>query len=105
MSDDENRLGDMPDDEFRRYGYQLVDWIADYFAHIDTFPVISQVEPGWLKENLPASAPEEGEDFADVIADVDKLILPAVTHWNHPNFHGLFSTSTSSRRARACAVG
>ena len=96
MSDDENRLGDMPDDEFRRYGYQLVDWIADYFAHIDTFPVISQVEPGWLKENLPTSAPEEGEDFADVIADVDKLILPAVTHWNHPNFHGLFSTSTSA---------
>jgi len=96
MNDTPERLGDMPDDEFRRYGYQLVDWIADYFGNIETFPVISQVEPGWLTEKLPSSAPEEGEDFADVIADVDELILPAVTHWNHPNFHGLFSTSTSA---------
>jgi len=89
-------LGDMPDDEFRRYGYQLVDWIADYFQNIETFPVLSQVEPGWLTENLPPKPPEKGEDFGTVIEDVDKLILPAVTHWNHPNFHGLFSTSTSS---------
>src|SRR6476661_1507472 len=96
MSDEENRLGDMPDDEFRRYGYQLVDWIADYFENIETFPVLSQVQPDWLTENLPASPPEQGEDFGTVIEDVDRLILPAVTHWNHPNFHGLFSTSTSS---------
>ncbi|MFL6374826.1 MAG: pyridoxal phosphate-dependent decarboxylase family protein, partial [Pyrinomonadaceae bacterium] len=96
MKSEENRLGDMPDDEFRRYGYQLVDWIADYFEHIETFPVLSQVEPGWLKDSLPATPPEQGEDFAKVIEDVDRLILPAVTHWNHPNFHGLFSTSTSS---------
>ena len=45
---------------------------------------------------MPTSPPEQGEDFGDVIADVDRLILPAVTHWNHPNFHGLFSTSTVS---------
>jgi aromatic-L-amino-acid decarboxylase len=57
---------------------------------------LSQVEPGWLKEQIPTSAPEHGEDFGEVLKDVDKLILPAVTHWNHPNFHGLFSTSTSS---------
>jgi aromatic-L-amino-acid decarboxylase len=95
-SDPSQLLGDMPDDEFRRYGYQLVDWIADYFEHIETFPVLSQVEPGWLKENIPATPPATGEDFDKVIADVDRLILPAVTHWNHPNFHGLFSTSTSS---------
>src|SRR5262249_53589521 len=86
--------GDMPDDEFRRCGYQLVDWIADYFEHIDTFPVLSQVQPGWLKQNLPASPPQEGEDFGRVVEDVDKLILPAVTPWNHPNFHGLFSPWT-----------
>lgn len=86
----------MPPDEFRRYGHELVDWIANYFEHIDKLPVLSQVEPGWLKESLPASPPEQGEDFAEVIADVDRLILPAVTHWNHPNFHGLFSTSASS---------
>jgi aromatic-L-amino-acid decarboxylase len=96
MADFDMKLGDMPTDDFRRYGYQVVDWIAEYFEHIGEYPVLSQVEPNWLKENLPASAPENGEDFGAVLADVDRLILPAVTHWNHPNFHGLFATSTSS---------
>lgn len=91
-----DNLGDMPPEDFRRFGYQIVDWIADYFEKIEEFPVLSQIEPGWLKENLPVSAPEKGEDFGEVFADMEKLILPAVTHWNHPNFHGLFSTSTSS---------
>lgn len=91
----DHAIGDMPADEFRRHGYAVVDRIAEYFENIETFPVLSQIEPGWLTENLPGSAPERGDDFADVLADVDKLILPAVTHWNHPNFHGLFSTSTS----------
>jgi aromatic-L-amino-acid decarboxylase len=58
--------------------------------------VLAQVEPGWLTSELPASPPEKGEAFSQVVADVDRLILPAATHWNHPNFHGLFSTSTSS---------
>jgi len=90
------QLGDMPAEEFRRYGYELVDWIANYFENIDDFPVLSQVEPGWLKKSLPKQPPETGEDFGEVVADIDRLILPAVTHWNHPNFHGLFSTSGSS---------
>lgn len=89
-------LGDMSADEFRKYGREVVDWIADYFERIEEFPVLSQIEPGSLKLAIPASAPEKGEDFGDVLKDIDKLILPAVTHWNHPNFHGLFSTSTSS---------
>ncbi|MDQ3180879.1 MAG: pyridoxal-dependent decarboxylase [Acidobacteriota bacterium] len=88
--------GDMGTEDFRRHGHALVDWIADYFENIEQFPVLSQIEPNWLKDNLPKSAPENGEDFGEISADVDKLILPAVTHWNHPNFHGLFSTSTSS---------
>jgi len=86
----------MPSEEFRRFGREVVDWIADYFERIEEFPVLAQVEPGWLTENLPASPPERGEDFESVLGDLDRLILPAVTHWNHPNFHGLFSTSTSS---------
>ncbi len=89
-------LGDMPADEFRKYGYEIVDWIANYFETIEDLPVLSQIEPNSLRESLPASAPEAGENFADVLKDIDSLILPAVTHWNHPNFHGLFSTSTSS---------
>jgi aromatic-L-amino-acid decarboxylase len=88
--------GDMSAEDFRRAGHEIVDWIADYFQNIEKFPVLSQIEPNWLKDNLPKSAPEKGEDFAEVLKDVDRLILPAVTHWNHPNFHGLFSTSTSS---------
>lgn len=89
-------FGDMPADEFRRYGYRMVDWIADYCERIEDLPVLPQIEPGWLKNELPESAPDIGENFNDVMADIDRLILPAVTHWNHPNFHGLFSTSTSS---------
>jgi aromatic-L-amino-acid decarboxylase len=96
MSEEKPVLGDMPTDDFRKYGYQLVDQIADYFESIERFPVLSQIEPNWLTSSLPATPPEKGEDFGDVLADVNNLIIPGVTHWNHPNFHGLFSTSTSS---------
>ncbi len=96
MSKKTNDLGDMSKEDFRRFGYEIVDWIADYFERIEEFPVLSQNQPNDLKNALPKSAPETGEDFADVLNDVERLILPAVTHWNHPNFHGLFSTSTSA---------
>ncbi len=91
-----NNLGDMPKEDFRRFGYQIIDWIADYYERLEDFPVLSQNQPNDLRDALPKSAPEKGEDFANILQDVEKLILPAVTHWNHPNFHGLFSTSTSS---------
>src|SRR5215468_5773714 len=96
MSENHRGLGDMPTEDFRRYGREVVDWIADYFERIEDFPVLSQIDPGWLIANIPSSPPENGESFSDALKDVNKLILPAVTHWNHPNFHGLFSTSTSS---------
>ena len=96
MNQQNNLFGDMPDADFRRFGYGIVDRIADYFENLENLPVLSQNEPNDLKNALPKSAPAEGEDFAEVLKDVDKLILPAVTNWNHPNFHGLFSTSTSS---------
>ncbi|HVE58071.1 MAG TPA: pyridoxal-dependent decarboxylase [Pyrinomonadaceae bacterium] len=93
---EKNNLGDMPKEDFRKFGHEIVDWIADYFERMETLPVLSQNAPNDLKNALPTSAPEQGEDFGAIFADVEKLILPAVTHWNHPNFHGLFSTSTSS---------
>jgi aromatic-L-amino-acid decarboxylase len=96
MSNATPKFGDMPSEDFREFGYQIVDWIADYFDQMENYPVLSQVEPGWLKGELPSRPPEKGEDFGEVLADMDERILPAVTHWNHPNFHGLFSTSTSS---------
>ena len=88
--------GDMNAADFRKVGYEMVDFIAGYFERLEEFPVLSQNEPHDLKNALPASAPENGESFVAILGDVEKLILPAVTHWNHPNFHGLFATSTSA---------
>ncbi len=96
MNEKQMNSGDMSAEDFRRYGHEIIDWISDYFENIEQLPVLAQIEPNWLKDNLPKSAPENGEDFAEVLRDVDRLILPAVTNWNHPNFHGLFSTSTSA---------
>jgi aromatic-L-amino-acid/L-tryptophan decarboxylase len=96
MSQSTKNLGDMSGADFRRYGHEIIDWIADYFERMENLPVLSQNQPDDLKNALPPSAPPLGEDFGKIFSDVERLILPAVTHWNHPNFHGLFSTSTSS---------
>ncbi|HEV7843923.1 MAG TPA: pyridoxal-dependent decarboxylase, partial [Pyrinomonadaceae bacterium] len=88
--------GDMSAEDFRRYGREVVDWIADYFEHIEELPVLAQVEPGYLKAKLPSSAPAEGEAMSEILADVGKLIVPALTHWNHPMFFALFATSSSA---------
>src|ERR1044071_2692593 len=89
-------LGDMPADEFRRHGHELIDWIADYFENIERLPVLAQIEPGDLKAQLPAAPPEHGESMEAILADVDKLIVPALTHWSHPSFFAYFATSTSA---------
>lgn len=88
--------GDMTAEDFRRFGRQMVDWIADYFERIEERPVLAQVEPGELKASLPSSAPAEGEAMTEILADVDRLIVPALTHWNHPMFFALFATSSSA---------
>lgn len=86
----------MPAEEFRRYGHQIIDWIADYFEHIEDLPVLAQIEPGDLKAQLPTSPPEKGEPMDSILADVDRLIVPALTHWSHPSFFAYFATSTSA---------
>lgn len=103
MSDPENPpssvappTGDMSAEEFRRFGHEIVDWIANYFEHIEDLPVLAQIEPGDLKAQLPTSAPQEGESMAAILADVDRLIVPALTHWSHPSFFAYFATSTSA---------
>jgi aromatic-L-amino-acid decarboxylase len=88
-------LGDMTTEEFRRVGHELIDWIAEYFENIEQLPVLAQIEPGQLKEQLPTSPPEHGESMDQIIADLDRLIVPALTHWSHPSFHAYFATSTS----------
>jgi aromatic-L-amino-acid/L-tryptophan decarboxylase len=81
--------------EFREHGRQVVDWIADYYEQIEKFPVLSQVAPGELRAALPAEPPEHGEPFADVLADLDRLIMPGITHWQHPSFFAYFPCNAS----------
>src|SRR3954467_12335816 len=89
-------LGDMPAEEFRLHGHELIDWIADYFERIEELPVLAQIEPGDLKAALPSNPPAQGESMDAILADVDRLIVPALTHWSHPSFFGYFATSTSA---------
>jgi aromatic-L-amino-acid decarboxylase len=91
----ENKSFHMSPEEFRRHGHEVIDWIADYYARIESFPVLSQVQPGAIRESLPASAPAQGEEFPDLLKDVEKLILPGVTHWQSPNFFAFFPSNAS----------
>src|SRR5262249_38799841 len=95
-ADQPPRTGDMPAAEFRRLGHEVVDWIANFFEPLEELPVLAQVEPGDLKAKVPSSPPEDGERMNDILADVDRLIVPALTHWNHPSFFAYFATSTSA---------
>ena len=90
------KLGDMNKEDFRRLGHELIDWIADYFDHIDDRPVLAAIEPGDLKSQLPSTPPVQGEPMEQIIADLDRLIAPALTHWSHPSFFAYFATSTSA---------
>jgi aromatic-L-amino-acid decarboxylase len=88
--------GDMSAEEFRRHGHEVIDWIADYFSHAERYPVLAQIEPGQLRSQLPASPPSKGEPMSEILADVDRFVVPALTHWNHPSFFAYFATSASS---------
>jgi aromatic-L-amino-acid decarboxylase len=85
----------MTPDEFRRHGHAVVDWIADYHSRIESFPVQSQVKPGQIRASLPADPPAQGEPFEALLKDVEKLILPGVTHWQSPNFFAYFPCNAS----------
>jgi len=89
------RIGDMSPEEFRRAGYQLIDWIADYLVHPERYPVLSQVEPGDIKRQLPSSPPETPESMERILADIEPVIVPGITHWNHPAFFAYFAISGS----------
>jgi len=87
--------GHMTPEEFRAHGKQVVDWIADYLAGIESHPVRSQVRPGEVRASLPAHPPEHGEPFEAVLADLERTILPGVTHWQHPSFFAYFPANAS----------
>src|SRR3954471_9395984 len=80
-------LGDMPPEEFRRHAHALVDWMADYLAGVERYPVLSRAEPGEVASRVPEAPPARGEEFAEVLEDAERVVMPGITHWNHPGFH------------------
>jgi aromatic-L-amino-acid decarboxylase len=91
----EKSLIDMPVEEFRQNGYKLVDWIADYLKDIEKYPPLSQINPGDIFKRIPPVPPTKGEDIGNVLADVDKILIDGITHWNHPGFMAYFNSTSS----------
>jgi aromatic-L-amino-acid/L-tryptophan decarboxylase len=85
----------MSPEDFRRHGHAVVDWIADYYSRIESVPVLSRAEPGQVRASLPAQPPVHGEPFETILRDVDRLILPGITHWQSPNFFAFFPANSS----------
>jgi aromatic-L-amino-acid decarboxylase len=81
--------------DLRRDGAAALEWAASYLERVGELPVLAQVEPGWLLERLPESPPEGGEPFSALLEDLDRLLLPAVTHWQHPRFFAYFANTAS----------
>jgi len=85
----------MTADDFRRHGHALIDWIARYYETVETLPVLSQNRPGDVRRQLPDHAPQTGEPFSAMMQDVERIILPGVTHWQSPNFFAFFPSNSS----------
>src|SRR5437588_5893413 len=85
----------MTPEEFRAAGYQVVDWLAAYMTNVESYPVLSKVEPGWVRSQLPTAAPEQGEPLEAILKDLDTIIMPGITHWQSPNFFAYFPANTS----------
>jgi aromatic-L-amino-acid decarboxylase len=88
-------MSDMPIEEFRKSGHQLVDWIADYLSNIEKYPPLSLVNPGDISKQIPKSPPKKGEEIEKVLSDVDKILMEGITHWNHPGFMAYFNSTSS----------
>ena len=84
----------MDADEFRKLGHDLIDWIAAYREHIGEYPVMSRVQPGEVAAQLPAEPPLHGGDLGGIVADLDRVVMPGITHWNHPGFLHYFPSNS-----------
>jgi aromatic-L-amino-acid/L-tryptophan decarboxylase len=83
----------MNPEEFRRAGHQVIDWIADYRAHVAELPVRSRVKPGEVRAQLSPQPPSRGEPFQSIVRDLDRVIVPGLSHWQHPGFYGYFPSN------------
>ena len=88
--------GDLSPQSFRQYGYEVVDWLAEYFESPEAHPVLSKSLPGDIRSSLPARAPETGESMEAILNDFRTIILPGITHWNHPSFFAYFAITGSA---------
>ncbi|MFC1660144.1 pyridoxal phosphate-dependent decarboxylase family protein [Gemmatimonadota bacterium] len=88
-------LGDMPVEEFRPAAHEVVDWIAGYLDRIDEYPVLATVEPGEVRGQLPETLPDQGEPLQSILQDFRDIVVPGITHWNHPAFFAYFSITGS----------
>ena len=88
--------GDMTPEEFRRHGVALVNWIASYLNQSDRYPVLSRTKPGEIRDQLPEAPPESGTPFEEIFSDFERVLLPGITHWNHPGFFAYFAISGSA---------
>ena len=95
MTMDNKQSIHMTIDEFKNNGYKVIDWIADYYKNVDSFPVLSQSAPGNIRKQLPDHPPEDGETFEAVLADMNEKILPGITHWQSPNFFAFFPCNST----------
>ncbi len=85
----------MTPEQFRQYGRNVVDWIADYYERVESLPVLSKVVPGDVRCLLPTSPPSRGESFDQFLRDLDAIILPGITHWQSPKFFAFFPANAS----------
>jgi aromatic-L-amino-acid decarboxylase len=84
----------MEPDEFRKLGHELVDWVADYRERIAGLPVMSRVPPGQISAQLPGRPPQEAQGLSDVLVDLERVVLPGITHWNHPGWFAYFPSNS-----------
>lgn len=95
MSADGEPTYTMGPDEFRRWGHEAVEWVARYMERVEDLPVLSTVAPGWVGDQLPDRPPEAPEPWDDILADVDRIVIPGTTHWQHPSFFAYFQANAS----------
>src|ERR1700682_6086541 len=85
----------MTPEEFRKLGYQVVDWIADYRGKVSELPVMARTAPGEVRTRLPSEPPDAPESFDQIFRDLDEIILPGLSHWQHPRFFGYFPANAA----------
>lgn len=85
----------MDAETFRRFGHEVIDWVADYLQEVERYPVLSPVSPGEVRGRLPSGPPRAGESMEAILGDFQEIILPGITHWNHPRFFAYFPANNS----------